>query len=209
MVPTQPLLALGFLPPPLGAAAASHPHFRLLRPEIPELAHPPGCDVTAAPCRAGPQDDSPPRERGAGPAPDQQRGAGLRRRRATLATGRSVAVRLLRPRGLPSPPPADPPPPTRRGTLCRPALSTRRASAATHRTQAPNPGAGTGRGFLGPILQSAPLCSLLSRSARGWSFPWRFRESICASGLPTCQPFRTLSRSGLGIWKEEQGSGPR
>ncbi|XP_027946100.1 uncharacterized protein LOC114198693 [Eumetopias jubatus] len=166
MVPTQPLLALGFLPPPLGAAAASHPHFRLLRPEIPELAHPPGCDVTAAPCRAGPQDDSPPRERGAGPAPDQQRGAGLRRRRATLATGRSVAVRLLRPRGLPSPPPADPPPPTRRGTLCRPALSTRRASAATHRTQAPNPGAGTGRGFLGPILQSAPLCSLLSRSAR-------------------------------------------
>nr|XP_025714714.1 uncharacterized protein LOC112813768 isoform X2 [Callorhinus ursinus] len=140
MVPTQPLLALGFLPPPLGAAAASHPHFRLLRPEIPELAHPPGCDVTAAPCRAGPQDDSPPRERGAGPAPDQQRGAGLRRRRATMATGRSVAVRLLRPGGLPSPPPAHPPPPTRRGTLCRPALSTRRASAATHRTQAPNPG---------------------------------------------------------------------
>ncbi|XP_077934750.1 uncharacterized protein LOC144382649 [Halichoerus grypus] len=120
MVPTQPLLALGFLPPPLGAAAASHPHFRLLRPEIPELAHPPGCDVSAAPCPAGPQEDSPPRERGAGPAPDQQRGAGLRRRRATMATGRRVAVRFLRPRGLPSPPPADPPPPTGRGTCVLP-----------------------------------------------------------------------------------------
>ncbi|CAD7674813.1 unnamed protein product [Nyctereutes procyonoides] len=59
MVPTQPLLALGFSPPPLRAAAASHPHFRLLRPEIPELAHPPGPDVTAAPCRAAPLKDRP------------------------------------------------------------------------------------------------------------------------------------------------------
>lgn len=79
MVPTQPLLVLRFLPPPLGAAAASHPHFRLLRPEIPELAHPPGCDVTTAPCRAGPREDCQPRERGAEPSPGQQRGAGPRR----------------------------------------------------------------------------------------------------------------------------------
>lgn len=48
IVPTQLLLALGLLPPPLGVAATSHPYFRLLRPEIPELAHPPGCDVTPA-----------------------------------------------------------------------------------------------------------------------------------------------------------------
>lgn len=45
MVPTQLLLALRFLPPPLGVAASSHPYFRLLRPEIPELTNPPGCDV--------------------------------------------------------------------------------------------------------------------------------------------------------------------
>ena len=48
MVPTQLLLAYGFLPPPLGVAAASHPYFRLLRPEIPELTHPPGRDATTA-----------------------------------------------------------------------------------------------------------------------------------------------------------------
>ncbi|KAL0591150.1 hypothetical protein AAY473_038665 [Plecturocebus cupreus] len=45
MVPTQLLLALLLLPPPLGYAASSHPYFRLLRPEIPELTHPSGCDV--------------------------------------------------------------------------------------------------------------------------------------------------------------------
>ncbi|XP_049490940.1 translation initiation factor IF-2-like isoform X2 [Panthera uncia] len=77
MVPTQPLLALGFLPPPLGAAAASHPHFRLLLPEIPELAHPPGCGVTAAPCRDRPRAGGPRRERGAGGAfPSPAKGGG-------------------------------------------------------------------------------------------------------------------------------------
>nr|XP_060483221.1 uncharacterized protein LOC132674673 [Panthera onca] len=95
MVPTQPLLALGFLPPPLGAVAASHPHFRLLLPEIPELAHPPGCGVTAAPCRDRPRAGGARRERGAGPFPAHQRGAGQRRARATMATGRRATGRPL------------------------------------------------------------------------------------------------------------------
>ncbi|XP_042831350.1 uncharacterized protein LOC122235705 isoform X4 [Panthera tigris] len=39
------------------------------------------------------------------------------------------------------------------------------APASTHRTQAPNSGAGTGQGLLGPSLRRARLCSL--RSAPG------------------------------------------
>ncbi|XP_042831349.1 translation initiation factor IF-2-like isoform X3 [Panthera tigris] len=49
------------------------------------------------------------------------------------------------------------------------------APASTHRTQAPNSGAGTGQGLLGPSLRRARLCSL--RSAPGGprhpqSHPW-------------------------------------
>ncbi|XP_042781365.1 uncharacterized protein LOC122211901 isoform X4 [Panthera leo] len=153
MVPTQPLLALGFLPPPLGAAAASHPHFRLLLPEIPELAHPPGCGVTAAPCRDRPRAGGARRERGAGPFPAHQRGAGQRRARATMATGRRATGRPL-PRSRSAGP---------RGVRLHRAPDA--APASTHRTQAPNSGAGTGQGLLGPSLRRARLCSL--RSAPG------------------------------------------
>lgn len=117
MVPTQLLLAIGFLPPPLGAAAASHPYFRLLRPEIPELAHPPGRDATtAAPShrQAGGKAvhwrETSRGERRAGPlsrpgrplpafSSSRQRGAGLERGRATMVTGRRVVIKPLQPRG--------------------------------------------------------------------------------------------------------------
>ncbi|XP_053065350.1 uncharacterized protein LOC113596219 [Acinonyx jubatus] len=186
MVPTQPLLALGFLPPPLGAAAASHPHFRLLLPEIPELAHPPGCGVTAAPCRDRPRAGGPRRERGAGPFPAQQRGAGQRRARATMATGRRATGRPL-PRSRSAGP---------RGVRLHRAPDA--APASTHRTQAPNSGAGTGQGLLGPSLRRARLCSL--RSAPGGprhpqSHPW-----VSGRGEGPVPLAGSSLGSGEGIW---------